>query len=388
MLSTSPRPPHLINASPTPPQYEFLTSDARITAFIAGIGSGKSYAGTLKALGMPPNTTGMIVAPTFDMVKTISVTTMLEIAEPLVRTFNKADLEMTLRDGKVIYFRSADKPDRLRGPNLGWLWLDEARDMDAEAYLISLGRIRLAPEKLWITTTPRPRTWLRDLTQSEGTHAIRASSMTNPHLSAAFIESLEREYGIGSDFYRQEVLGEFVDFAGAVFQAPTRYDELPPGREATGCDFAYTSKSGDWTVFLQGREADGIIYITSMYRAQTDATTWAELLKGYPRPVAFIGGQESGIAAFLRKDYKINLTTERAATDKLSRAQPAAAAWNRGEIRIPHEAPWLEPFLLEISAFTGNPAHDDHDDVVDALAALHHELIGETFNMPGPLGFG
>ena len=188
---------HEIIARPTEPQREFLQDDTRTSAFIAGLGSGKSWAGTLKSLQQPHSTVGMIVAPTFDMVKTISVKTMLEIAEPLITDFNKAELTMTLRDGKTIYFRSADRPDRLRGPNLGWVWLDEARDMTEEAYLISLGRIRRAPERLWITTTPNPRRWLRDLARDPTTFTVRATTMTNPHLSAAYVESLKRSYGEG-----------------------------------------------------------------------------------------------------------------------------------------------------------------------------------------------
>ena len=368
---------HRIKLRATPPQHEFLTSSHRTTAFIAGVGSGKTYASTIKALAMPPNTTGMIVAPTYDMAKTISVTTLLEIAEPLIANYNKADLEIQLIDNKQIYFRSADRPDRLRGPNLNWVALDEARDIHEQAYLIALGRVRRPPEKLWVTTTPRPRTWLRNLANDPETHTIRATTMTNPHLSEDYLNSLKHYYGEGSDFYRQEVLGEFVDFTGAVYQNPTRYDGPPPlGRSATGCDFAYTHNDGDWTVFVEGIEAEGIIYLTGMYRAQTDATIWASVLTQYPNPTAIIGGQEKGVAAFLRKDYEIDVNTKRAVTDKKARSVPVAAAWNRGQIQVPSDGVWVEDFLAELTAFTGDAKRDDHDDVPDALAALHLALIG------------
>ena len=161
-----------------------------------------------------------------------------------------------------------------------------------------------------------------------------------------------------------------------MFQRPTTYDQLPmSGHEATGCDFAYTSKAGDWTVFIQGVANAGVLYVKRVHRVQQDAVIWATALQGFPNPTAFIGGQEGGIASFLRTDYGINLVTHRASTDKLSRAQPAAAAWNRGDIRVPTSAPWLEEFLLELSSFTGGP-NDDHDDQVDALASLHHALLG------------
>lgn len=52
--------------------------------------------------------------------------------------------------------------------------------------------------------------------------------------------------------------------------------------------------------------------------------------------------------------------------DKFTRAVPAAAAWNRGVIRVPAAAPWLGDFLNEIRAFTGTG--DEHDDQVDAFS--------------------
>jgi len=204
----------------------------------------------------------------------------------------------------------------------------------------------------------------------------------NPHIDPAEVEAARLE--LPSAVFRQEYLAEFVTDFGAVFKPPAYYDpsELPKDgyREATGCDFAYTSKAGDWTVFLTGRLVNGVIYITDLYRAQAEATEWARHLQLRPHPFAFIGGQESGIAAFLRKDYGINLKTERAATDKLARAQPAAAAWNRGEIRLPAGTSMATEIESEVLAFTGDPRTDAHDDIIDALAALHHALVGSTRN--------
>jgi predicted phage terminase large subunit-like protein len=54
--------------------------------------------------------------------------------------------------------------------------------------------------------------------------------------------------------------------------------------------------------------------------------------------------------------------------DKFCRAQPAAAAWNDGRLRIPTQAPWVQDFVGEVTRFTGQG--DRHDDQVDALAHL------------------
>src|SRR5690606_12394677 len=164
----------------------------------------------------------------------------------------------------------------------------------------------------------------------EGWASWQMPTTANPHIKPSEVEVARRE--LPNAVLRQKYLAEFVKDFGAVFKPPAYYEpsELPRDgfREATGCDFAYTSKAGDWTVFLTGRLANRIIYVTDRYRAQAEATEWAARLRAAPAPFAFIDGQESGIAAFLRKDYGIALKTERAVSDKLARAHPVATAWN------------------------------------------------------------
>lgn len=235
----------------------------------------------------------------------------------------------------------------------------------------------------WFLSTPKGQGFFKDLydrgqdPRETEWASWQMPTSTNPHIDPREIEAARLE--LPSAAFRQEYLAEFIHEFGAVFKPPTYYDpsELPKQgyREATGCDFAYTSKSGDWTVFLTGRESNGILYITDMYREQAEATAWALELRSRPNPAAFIGGQESGIAAFLRKDYGIKLKTERASTDKRARAMPAATAWNRGEIRLPARSALAREIEAEVLAFTGDPKIDAHDDVVDALAALHRELL-------------
>lgn len=233
----------------------------------------------------------------------------------------------------------------------------------------------------WFFSTPKGAGFFHDLYQhaleADDWSAWRMPTVANPTIDPAEVEAARGD--LPGPAFRQEYLAEFVTDFGAVFKPATTYQkpERPEAyySEATGCDFAYTSKSGDWTVFLTGRKGDdGIIYITDLYRAQAEATEWATRLKLAPSPFAFIGGQEAGITAFLAKDYNIGIRTERATTDKLARAMPASAAWNRGEIKLPAGSPITTEIEAEVLAFTGNPRHDEHDDIVDALAALHHSL--------------
>lgn len=51
--------------------------------------------------------------------------------------------------------------------------------------------------------------------------------------------------------------------------------------------------------------------------------------------------------------------------DKFVRAQPVAAAWNQGRVRVPMHAPWVPGFLSQAERFTGVGSRKD--DMVDAL---------------------
>jgi PBSX family phage terminase large subunit len=215
---------------PTKPQRGFITSTARNSAFIGGIGSGKTRASVIKAISMPPNTVGMLVAPTFGMLRDTVIRTFAEIATRaphIVRKFNQSELHATLFDGKEILFRSADNPERLRGPNLGWAGLDEAALMNRNALDIMLGRLRLEPGNMWFTTTPKGRNhWLHEYIETGNVEVHRSRTMDNPHLPQAYIDSLKSQYS--SAFYAQEVLGEFVDMGG-----DARQTRMAPHRRTT-----------------------------------------------------------------------------------------------------------------------------------------------------------
>ena len=157
-----------------------------------------------------------------------------------------------------------------------------------------------------------------------------------------------------------------------VFQGVSYYDTLPdaPYREAHGFDAAYSSKtSSDYTVTISGRLIDGKIYVTNLLRSQQEPMHYIPMMKlnGVTKVTWFRSGTEKGLEQFLqRESIEVNAIT--ASTDKLTRAMPAATAWNRGEILLSKSATFTPIIESEISSFTG--FDDAHDDIVDALAAL------------------
>jgi len=161
----------------------------------------------------------MIVAPTYPMLRDVTQKTFFELLD---RTgydynFNKSDGHLEIF-GKSVYFRSADNPERLRGPNLSWFYGDEFSLARASTWDILIGRIRIGQPKGWITTTPKGYNWIYRRWVAEplpGYKIIRARTEENKHLPAEYVEDLKASYT--GEFAKQELDGEFTFFEGLVY---------------------------------------------------------------------------------------------------------------------------------------------------------------------------
>jgi phage terminase large subunit-like protein len=137
----------------------------------------------------------------------------------VLRAFHKADMTAQLVNGTNILFRSADEPDRLRGTNLGWFFLDEGALCEREVWLILIARLREAPGRAWVCTTPRGFDWLWETFVKNGSveyAVIRSSTRENPYLPADFVSRLEQQYT--ATWQQQEIEGEFCELEGALFK--------------------------------------------------------------------------------------------------------------------------------------------------------------------------
>jgi len=201
----------------TDPQRQFWACKPRFTGFVGGRGSGKSYAGCLKVLQMPPGSIGLVAAPTYPMLRDATLKTFQGICNAstpsIIHSFNKADMEMRLVNGTTILWRSADNPDTLRGPTLDWFWFDEAAMMPKIAWDIAIGTLR-GGGPAWATTTPRGYSWLYDLflkKASSSYELVRASMRSNQFTTEEFKQSMEELYS--GSWAKQELDGEFVEWA-------------------------------------------------------------------------------------------------------------------------------------------------------------------------------
>jgi len=142
-----------------PKQKLFIESKAKFSAYVGGIGSGKTYIGCWKAIELMlnnPGTIGCILAPTYPMMRDATQKTFFELCPPeLIQEFIKSEHRVTLINGSEAIFRSCEYPERLRGPNLDWFWMDEASLCVGMVWKIMIGRIRKGKIDIgFITGTP------------------------------------------------------------------------------------------------------------------------------------------------------------------------------------------------------------------------------------------
>jgi len=208
----------------TGPQLEFFESLSSRSAFIAGVGSGKTHVLILSALymacvheGLP----GAILFPTFVQWEDIGLPKWQELVPEDLYSYHPKAGKIFMANGSTIYtlgVKSALK--RIRGYNWAWAFMDEAGpERDANAVKMIGQRIRVGDprrRRLGVLTSPAGHQWL-EAWCSAGVHVVRASTYDNPYLDADYLRQLEIDFPPGSREHRQEMLGEFVSITGRVY---------------------------------------------------------------------------------------------------------------------------------------------------------------------------
>ena len=212
-----------IDYTPLPGQYSFHTDPSRIKLYSGGVGSGKTFAGSIEslALALECGGDGLICAPTWGILKRVTLRAFLQILpKQFIKEEHKQERRITLVNGANVWYGSTDQPYTLEGVNLSWFWCDEARYTSKESYEILLARLRCPKAKKHsgiLTSTPSMG-YLYDefgsrLNQERG--LTIASTSENHHLPQQFIDDLKESYS--ESLYASYVDGQFVQLTGGVF---------------------------------------------------------------------------------------------------------------------------------------------------------------------------
>jgi phage terminase large subunit-like protein len=234
-------------ASPT--QDKFIHCGARFAAFYSPRGGGKTASGAQKALKkIMQGESGAIINPDLENFK---FSTWPEFKNwipwnmvvPRQRYRQSAAWDctrpftMVFTNGAKIYCKGLKDPDSARGPNMNWLWYDEAgRDKTGLGWKIAIAGVRIGSiPQAWATYTPKDfYHWSYDFfvkqtisetmkdiikTMPEGYKLIEWFHGTRDdnkaHLDPMFYASLDSAYP-GGWLRTQEVDGDYANEGGAL----------------------------------------------------------------------------------------------------------------------------------------------------------------------------
>lgn len=414
-----------------PPDDDWIEFGARCGRGFGKTRMGAEWLGRVAWEGEPGLPYG-VIAPTQRDVRFVCFegeSGLLNVIPPeLIDQYASSDLYLRLKNGATIYGYSAEKSDRLRGPQNAGIWGDEiaAWGLNAEeTWDMAMFGLRLGPNPrfLW-TSTLRPTAFVRKITAPKPRRmTIQGSTYDNrANLSDAFFEQVAQYEG--TQLGRQELYGELIDpeEAGIIKRSWFR---LWPSRKnlpvfdwiIMSLDTAYTEKALDakgdpdptacsvWGVFRhkdgKGRVSTNVMLLDcwedwlglpalmkrvrkemrARYGGDEEKPLFAPMVgpsrmatTGHGVDILLIEDKGSGIS--LRQMLMENGIEAYAynpgRADKLSRLHLVSPLFAQRRVWLPESEmnpgkprTWCEPLVAQLCAFTG-PGSVTHDDHVDA----------------------
>jgi len=213
---------------------------------------------------------------------------LLTIARPGWRpTYEPSKRRLTWPNGCVGTTFSAEEPDRLRGPEHAFAWCDEPAHwpLVQEAWDNLMFGLRIGKQpRIVVTTTPKPRAWMKELIAAPTTRISSASTYDNiDNLAPNFAEIVIKKYE-GTRQGRQEIYGELLaDVEGALWN----FDMIEPHRVLIGPDMARVvvavdpagtaNKHSDETgIVVIGKGVDGRFYPLADRSGKHSPSGWAK----------------------------------------------------------------------------------------------------------------
>lgn len=420
----------------------------------AGRGFGKTRVGA-EWLGRatyedPTGFDAAVICPTFSDVKFTAFegeSGLLSVIPPdLVVEYNKSDLFLRLRNiaGGTAMIRgfSAEKPERLRGPQHSRGWLDEiaAWQYDEDTYDMYLMGLRLGdhPQTLW-TSTPKPRDLIRKITApKDGRVIVRGSTYDNrANLPRTFLDQLTQYEG--TRLGDQELHGHLIDpeEAGIIKRSWLRLwpaeKPLPSFQWIImSLDTAFTEKTldkkgdpdptacGVWGVFTAEKRTNVMLLdcwedflglpdlarrvrreMKTRYGDDQDKPLIQPLFgsdrpigSGRPPDILLIEDKGSGIS--LRQTlYESGIEAyayNPGRADKLARLHIVSPIFAQRRVWLPESntrpglpRTWCEPLIAQLCSFTGQGSikHDDHvDQTTQAIRLMMDKAMLTTITAP------
>ena len=344
----------------------------RIWAIVAGRGFGKTRAGAewVWARAREDGSARIaLVGSTIDEVERVMVTGesgLLACARGHERArWIAAKGILRFPSGAQAYAFSAERPDKLRGPQHHHAWCDELakwpRAEDAWNNLMLGLRLGERPRTV-VTTTPRPVPLLKRILGLPGCSATKGRTDENPHLPADFRGAVEAMFG-GTRLGRQELDGMLLEeFEGALWSRETIEASrgAPAGgfdRVVIGVDPPASSHGDACGIVVCARDQEGFCWVVADHSAPgLSPEAWARRVcdaaqvHGAGKVVAEKNQGGDMIASILRAvDADLPVRLVHAGPSKAARAEPIALRFETGRARLAGHFTELEDQLCALT---------------------------------------
>ena len=188
-------------------QDDFVHSEAKFPALVSGYGAGKTYALCAKGLmecGKNAGYTGLLMSPTYPMVRDTLQTTLEEVLRNVEFNYQYFASELRYRiywdsgHGDII-LRSAENWRRLAGLNLAWAGIDESALLkDDKCWKMVLSRLREGNTlRAFTCSTPEGFNYVYEYwaeNPKTGYELIQANTEDNSFLPSDYIDTLKENY--------------------------------------------------------------------------------------------------------------------------------------------------------------------------------------------------
>jgi phage terminase large subunit-like protein len=302
-------------------------------------------------------------------------------------------------NGARAFAYSAERPEKLRGPEHDHAWCDELGKWakgDATWDNLMLGLRRGERPRTIVTTTPRTVALLRRIRTLAGFCETLGRTRDNRHLADGVKAGAYAAYG-GTRLGRQELDAEmFEDFEGALWTrelieasrcAPSRQGYR---RVVVGVDPPASAEGDACGIVVCALRADGIAEVVADHsvgglspegwalKAAAAAGAW-----GAHRVVAEKNNGGAMVESVLRAaDVALPVKLVHAADGKSARAEPVAALFEAGRAKLAGVFPELEDEMCALvlgGGYEGKGSPDRTDAMVWALTEL---MLGERRGEP------
>lgn len=372
-----------------------LTAEWLVWLLLSGRGAGKTRSGseyTHRMTRIAPRIA--LLGATTSAIRDVLVegeSGILATARPdNVPTWEPSKRKLSWPNGAVATCFSAEEPDRLRGPQFHYAWLDEPAHYDLidevwDNLLLGL-RLGRSP-RIVATTTPKPTPWMKALIADPQTRISRASTYANlDNLAATYSKTVLSRFE-GTRLGRQELHGELLeDVLGALWtvalidgtriteeQAPDSFDRIIVGVDPAGSSKASADETG---IVVVGKSGDHF-YVLADRSGRYTPSGWANATRSayddYSADAIVVEtnfGAEMVGSNLRSHGFEARIIEIRAAQNKGLRAEPVVGLYEQGRAHHVGVHDDLETQMVEWVPGSGQKSPDRLDAMVHAMSEV------------------